>query len=118
MDDCNGRLDANAGVDRTATEQAARSAAHRPFDARPIRGVSACVNRPAGTLRETLRMTGKTKTLREFGGLRIRSGSATAHGRASRNIVASKRDDHTYEQALMSAAGGIAGAIRCRSQQF
>ena len=126
MDDRIGRLDANVGVDRTATEQAACSVSHWPFDARPVRGVPAYVTRSAGTLRTfrgTLRAVCETSLPHSFGGVCF-GGAMTADNSpttmarlCAANVIAGKANDHARERAMVNAAGGVASAILCRSQQ-
>jgi hypothetical protein len=124
MDDCIGRLVANFGVDRTATEQAVRNAERSRLAARCAQRTSKSWNRSA----THLRMTCGSPTLSEFRSVcvsfnevttaRSCRSTATARLMCAAAALAGDAIDHPRERARECAAGEIAGAILGRSDQI
>jgi hypothetical protein len=121
MNDRIGRLDAKLGVDRTATDKAARGVARGPFNARSVGGLPTRAIASAATLRAI----DGANIPHEFGGTCFRydaaityfNGQTTMARMCAANIALVHTNDHRREQAMVSAAGEAAGAIPYRSQQ-
>jgi hypothetical protein len=124
MDDRIGRLFANFGVDRTATEQAVRNAERSRFAARRAQSAPQFWIHSAARLRTICR----SPTLSEFRSVcvsfnevttaRSRRSTATARLLCAAAALIGDANDHPRERARESAAGEIAGAILGRSDQI
>jgi hypothetical protein len=123
MDDCIGRLVANFGVDRAATEQAVHNVERLQFAACRAQCTPKSWNHSAH-----LRTICGSPTLFEFGSVcvsfnevmtaRSRRSTATARPVRAAAALTGETNDHPRERAWESAAGEIAGAILGRSDQI
>jgi hypothetical protein len=124
MDDRIGRVVANFGVDRAATEQAVRSVERLQLAACRAQCTPKSWNHSAAHLRTIC----GSPTLSEFGSVcvsfnevmtaRSRRSTATARLMRAAAALTGETNDHPRERAWESAAGEIAGAILGRSDQI
>jgi hypothetical protein len=121
MDECIGRLVANPGVERAATNMAACSVERWTSAARAVRRMRKFQIHSAGSLGAS----GRTRTVFKLGSVcvheltmtDIRQGAKPARRTCAAASVTGEANGHTRERTRESAAG-IAGAILDRSQQI